>query len=172
MADFLLAFDKTIANEGGYILETVQGDTGGMTYAGIARNPQPNWSGWSLIDKGIVSSDELHNLVKTFYEDNFWKPIKGDNIQDQDIAFSIYDFGVNAGIKTSIKLIQAILKITPIDGIMGNGIISLLNQETAKEFIPAFALAKIARYCAICNRDKTQSKFLLGWINRALRGVL
>ena len=172
MADFKQAFDKTIANEGGYILENVSGDTGGMTYAGIARNPQPNWDGWKLIDKGIVSSDELHNSVKKFYEDNFWKPIKGDLIQDQDIAFSIYDFGVNAGTKTAIKLTQAILKISPVDGVFGSGTLDALNQETSKEFIPAFALAKISRYCAICNRDKTQSKFLLGWCNRALKGII
>jgi hypothetical protein len=26
-----------------------------------------------------------------------------------------------------------------------------------------------SRYVEICNRDRTQSKFLLGWINRTLK---
>jgi hypothetical protein len=36
----------------------------------------------------------------------------------------------------------------------------------------AYALAKIARYRDIVRKDKTQIKFLLGWINRTLEGVI
>jgi hypothetical protein len=36
----------------------------------------------------------------------------------------------------------------------------------------SYALAKIARYRDIVQRDKTQIKFLLGWINRTLAGVI
>ena len=32
-----------------------------------------------------------------------------------------------------------------------------------------YALAKVSRYAEICNRDRTQSNFLLGWINRTLK---
>jgi hypothetical protein len=35
----------------------------------------------------------------------------------------------------------------------------------------AFTLAKIARYRDIVRKDKTQLKFLVGWINRALEAV-
>ena len=38
-------------DEGGYVLHEVPGDTGGMTYAGIARNKNPQWNGWALVDK-------------------------------------------------------------------------------------------------------------------------
>jgi hypothetical protein len=31
-----------------------------------------------------------------------------------------------------------------------------------------FAIAKVARYASICNNDRSQNKFLLGWINRTL----
>jgi len=45
------------------------------------------------------------------------------------------------------------------------------NQCTAKGFVASYALAKIRRYSDICNRDRSQSKFLLGWINRSLSGL-
>jgi len=44
-----------------------------------------------------------------------------------------------------------------------------LNQITdGQRFKEQYALAKIARYAEICNKNRTQSKFLLGWINRTL----
>ena len=41
--------DKVLESEGGYQLTTLVGDSGGQTYAGIARNPNPHWEGWKLI---------------------------------------------------------------------------------------------------------------------------
>ena len=51
MAQFEPAFEQMIRDEGGYVLHEVPGDTGGMTYAGIARNKNPQWNGWALVDK-------------------------------------------------------------------------------------------------------------------------
>ncbi|NDF50116.1 MAG: surface-binding protein, partial [Betaproteobacteria bacterium] len=52
MADFAPAYEAMIRNEGGYVLHDVPGDRGGQTYAGIARNMNPRWPGWALIDRG------------------------------------------------------------------------------------------------------------------------
>jgi hypothetical protein len=46
-----------------------------------------------------------------------------------------------------------------------------VNGVDEKEFLTEFTLAKVARYAAICNRDRAQGKFLLGWINRCLGGA-
>ena len=39
----------------------------------------------------------------------------------------------------------------------------------AAYWMPLPLLTKVSRYAEICNRDRTQSKFLLGWINRTLK---
>ena len=49
---FETAYDKMIQDEGGYVLHKIEGDTGGQTYAGIARNKNPNWPGWGFVDRG------------------------------------------------------------------------------------------------------------------------
>jgi hypothetical protein len=36
-------------------------------------------------------------------------------------------------------------------------------------FLALYALARIARYRDIVTRQRTQQKFLLGWINRSLQ---
>ena len=57
MSEFQPAFESMIVNEGGYKLTNVSGDKGGMTYAGIARNRWPNWSGWPAMVTTKPSSD-------------------------------------------------------------------------------------------------------------------
>jgi lysozyme family protein len=60
--------------------------------------------------------------------------------------------------------------VTP-DGRFGPVTLQALNAIDPATFIPAFTLAKIARYRDIVSKDRTQLKFLLGWLNRALQGV-
>jgi len=47
-----------------------------------------------------------------------------------------------------------------------------LNQiPDGQRFKEQYALAKIARYVEICNKNPVQVKFLKGWINRTLKGL-
>ena len=165
MANFLTAFESMIRNEGGYKLHTVAGDRGGMTYAGIARNFHPRWPGWSAIDQGEIPETEL---VRQFYQENFWAAIQGDWIIHQTVARSLFDFAVNAGVTTAVRLAQIVAGTTP-DGKMGPKTVAALNALDPEKFVLSFALAKLARYRDIVNKDRTQQKFLLGWVNRTLK---
>ncbi len=170
MAEFEPAFETMIRNEGGYVNHTVEGDRGGQTYAGIARKFHPEWKGWGLIDRNDMDNPNLTGMVFDFYKDNFWDRIKGDDIANQRIAASIFDFAVNAGVKTAAKLAQLVVDTTP-DGIIGNQSIAKLNAAEDELFVTKYALAKVARYTEIVKRDRSQIKFLLGWLNRTLGGV-
>ena len=165
MANFNLAYEKMLIDEGGYKLTEIKDDRGGMTYAGISRRANPNWGGWSYIDSGDTPPS---SLVRDFYREYYWNPVWGDLINKQPVAESLFNFAVNAGTKTAIKLAQIALHETP-DGTIGEKTIGALNATDPRIFIPVYAVAKIARYRDICTRDRSQMKFLLGWINRTLR---
>lgn len=165
MADFLPAFERMIVNEGGYVLHTVAGDKGGMTYAGIARNRWPLWAGWSVIDAG---GEPQADLVRGFYRANFWTAMRLDEVTDQNVARTLFDFAVNAGTGTAVKLAQIVLGTTP-DGRMGPKSLAALNNTDAALFLARYALAKLARYEQIVSRDRSQGKFLLGWVRRTLK---
>lgn len=165
MAEFLPAFERALLAEGGYQLHQVAGDTGGLTYAGIARNPNPNWPGWSWIDRGETPPSQL---VRDFYRAGWWEPLRGDEIRDQGVAFTVYSFATNAGLKTAIRLLQLVVGATP-DGSMGAKTLAALNSMDPRLFLASYALARIARYRDIVTRDRTQQKFLLGWISRSLQ---
>jgi lysozyme family protein len=169
MANFEQAFEKMIRDEGGFVLHTVPGDTGGMTYAGIARNKNPQWPGWTLLDHN-ENSPLLTGMVRNFYKIEFWDRIRGDEIANQTVAENIFNFSVNTGLSVAIKLAQLIVGATP-DGAIGPKTIEKLNTVESESFKKAYALAKITRYVDICNKNRTQSKFLLGWIQRTLRGL-
>ena len=168
MAEFLPAFERMIVNEGGYVLHTVKDDRGGMTYAGIARAFHPNWPGWRVIDQGETPPADL---VRQFYRSNFWHPLRLDEVEHQDVAGNIFDFGVNAGLGTAAKLAQLVAGTTP-DGKIGRKTIEALNAIDPDLFVARYALAKIARYRDIVTKNRTQQRFLLGWLNRTLKGMV
>lgn len=165
MADFLPAFESMVVNEGGYVLSNVQEDKGGQTFAGIARNRWPNWAGWSVIDAGGVPQADL---VRGFYRANFWNPLRLDDVTDQSVARTLFDFGVNAGTGTAAKLAQIVVGTTP-DGSIGPKTLSAINATDPQLFLARYALAKLARYRDIATKDKSQRIFLLGWVNRLLK---
>lgn len=166
-ADYFPAFEKMIVREGGYQLTNDPTDRGGQTYAGIARNRHPQWPGWPIIDQGGTPPA---SMVRDYYRAHFWTPLCLDLVDDQRVAASLFDFGVNAGPGTAAKLAQVVVGTTP-DGKVGAKTIAAINQANPELFLAHFTLAKIARYRDIVRRDKTQIKYLVGWINRALEQI-
>lgn len=165
MAKFSPAFDSMIISEGGYVLTNTVNDRGGQTYAGISRKNWPNWNGWVYVDRKETPPTQL---VRDFYKENFWDVVKGDELNDQNMAESIFSFAVNTGTKVAVKLAQIVVGTAP-DGVVGYKTVYALNTMSPHIFMPSYTVAKIARYRDIVKKDRTQSKFLLGWINRTLK---
>ncbi|MDP2336753.1 MAG: glycosyl hydrolase 108 family protein [Bacteroidota bacterium] len=174
MADFTKAFELVMAHEGGYVNDP--DDPGGETYKGVARKIHSKWNGWTKVDMlkrqsgfpgNLDKDEELQQDVSKFYRDLFWNKIKGDEINDQQVAESIFDFGVNAGTGTSASLAQMVLSIKT-DGVIGPKSIESLNSFNSEHFLAAFTVAKIARYIHIVKKRPTSQKYFYGWICRAL----
>lgn len=134
MANFEIAYKRTAKFEGGYVNDP--NDRGGETYAGISRRAHPKWAGWSTIDgakkeknfpKNLSSNVVLQQQVRTLYRNNYWTPIWGDRIKRQEVANELYDFGVNAGVGTSIKLQQRQFKMKET-GKMDEVLLKMLNS--------------------------------------------
>lgn len=168
MADFKQALEKVLAHEGGYVNDP--DDPGGETYKGIARKMWPQWKGWDIIDferkninfpKNLPLIQTLENRVEDFYKIHFWDKVQGDLINDKEVATCIFDFAVNAGISTALKLAcEASEATAPYPANINN-----MDREV---FLAAFTLAKIARYIAICKKRPTSKKYFFGWICRSI----
>lgn len=174
MADYTIAFRKMQGNEGNYVNDPQ--DPGGETYRGIARKMNGKWDGWVFIDAmkkqnnfpaNLEYSAELRESIGMFYLNTFWNKMQGDFIDDQQIAESIFDFGVNAGLSTSVSLAQMVVGTKP-DGIVGENTIKAINTFDKELFLASFTLAKIARYITIVKKRPTSRKYFYGWICRAM----
>jgi len=130
MANFKLAWAKTRIHEGGYVLD--KDDAGKMTYRGISYRSFPNWPGWAEVIKSKRLRGDiiltLEPLVEKFYIDNFWNPIKGDEIINQEVADELFDSSVLLGIHQSVILTQRSLNI-PESGKMDSSTLNILNQN-------------------------------------------
>lgn len=174
MADFSRSFKIVLKHEGGYVNDP--NDPGGETYKGIARNMNSKWDGWQIIDVqkrqsnfpvALDSNVDLQEKVEDFYRTNYWDRIKGDNIADDGVAASIFDFAVNAGLGAGVSLAQMVVG-SEADGVMGNETTGKINNFDPDHFLAAYTVAKIARYLNIIKKRPSSQKYLYGWIRRAL----
>lgn len=170
MASFDIAYNKYIKpNEGGYVNDPV--DKGGETYAGIARNFHPNWSGWSYIDfikktKGPIARNaklpDVQAQVDEFYR-AWWDSKLFGQINSQEVANLLFDFNVNSG--SAIKIVQRIVGVTA-DGAMGPNTIAAINKANPSKLHAELKAARKSLYDSLVAKDPTQQKFYAGWINR------
>jgi lysozyme family protein len=157
MANFELAVTKTIQSEGGSEISRHPADRGGVTKYGISQAAYPQLNIERLTE----------TQAKQIYKLDYWDRIQGDNITSQVVAEEIFDTAVLSYPKTASRLAQLALDLVP-DGVFGPKTLDAINTVEPARFLMSYKLAKIARYAAICNKDKSQSVFLLGWINRTL----
>lgn len=165
MADFEQAFQRLMKDEG-VILSNDPVDRGGQTFSGISRKFHASWAGWKDIDHGGIPP---LSLVREFYRDTFWTPVRADEIASQKVAEVLFSQFVNMGVN-GIKLMQTSLGLIA-DGKVGQKTLAALNGVDEEIVLMRYALANIARYHAIGMKDKTQRRFWPGWIRRALEIV-
>ena len=158
MADFSTAIEKTLKREGGDTYTEIAGDNGGATKFGISQAAYPKLVIRNLTQQG----------AEEIYKRDYWDRVRGDEIALQSVAENIFDTAVNMGVRTASKLTQLCLDMDPVTGNIGPETVTKINATDEHLFLCSFTISKIARYANICNQDRKQSKFLLGWINRAL----
>ena len=174
MADFSQAVAKTELWEGGYSNNPL--DPGGETYRGISRRSWPNWVGWAVIDSLVGQpgfpvdeindylnrNSRLQGLVVDFYHKNFWNY---DGIADQDVAWKVFDLGVNVGKVHAVKILQHAVG-TNMDGVYGPNTERLVNSHPLGSLAPILRAAAEEYHKSIvwnCPKDEV---FLAGWLRR------
>lgn len=185
MAKFEIAESITGRNEGGYANDPA--DKGGETYAGVARNYWPNWQGWKIIDnikfdlrvnsvvtasrinKAAKANSVLTGLISKFYKQNFWDVNKLDQINDQQLANTVYDFGVNSGTGRAANFLQQSINSQVSLDIIVDGNIGPVTISKANSVDPALLHASFNKrredfYRSIAKGS--QAKFLSNWLSR------
>lgn len=169
MASYTSAVSHILLHEGGYA--NVEGDKGGETYAGIARNFYPDLPLWDFIDaikrtKGPIKRNtvfaELNDDVDKFYYE-LWTKHKLSEVRSQKVATLMFDYIVHSG-RTGIKNMQNILGVTA-DGVIGPVTLAAVNKSD-----PSILYDKILNqrknFLIALAEKPDQNKFLAGWMKR------
>ena len=168
MAKFSEHIGPLIAKEGGYMLTDTAGDRGGRTYAGISERANPYWDGWKIIEQDGLRSRRLREAVHTCYRTNYWDRINGDELSSDLIAEALFSSAVLSGPNKAVEMVQQACGAT-VDGVMGPLTLRDLYDCPVRGVLACLSLARIARFSAIVQQDKSQEKFFRGWVNRVLR---
>ena len=147
----------TLKWEGGYTI-----DSGGKTKYGISQKAYPN------IDIKNITLEK----AKLIYKKNYWKPLRCDHY-DYPLALTIFDMGVNIGIRRTVKFIQLscnefLYEPIKVDGILGNKTLTAIKyceKIHPLKFVILINNYRYKWYCKLVKKSK-YSKYLLGWINR------
>jgi lysozyme family protein len=194
MAKFIDAFNRTMTSEG--IYSDHPDDPGGETYMGISRVYHPNWPGWSIIDRGnktpagpsfdnLVNVERLQEHVQEFYRKAFWKPLRGDDLPDQDVANKLFNMAVNIGIRNAAKYLQTALNTlnrggelwedTAVDGYPGPHTVvctRACNNTKRDKYLIAFLIGlQVGHYMELFDRNPKLESFAAGWAVRAFEGL-
>lgn len=160
MADFEKALQRTLAYEGGYKLKFENDLT---SYAGIYRIDSPHWEGWRYTNKG---KDPPKNEVKDYYYMTVWCPLWCHRIEDNDIAWALFDFAVTTDTETSVKALQNAMDMKET-GLMSYTTMEMLECFDEQDIKTNFAINRARHYLTI----NTSYQGLVTLVNRAIDGI-
>ena len=160
--------DGIIAREGGYVDHP--NDRGAATNFGITLKTLRNWRrdpALTAADVQALSKEEARRIYRTEYIE---RP-GFDRIANDHLRAHLIDFGVNSGPRTAALALQKILDVSQ-DGDIGPVTLAALRRMGAMKCSNLLMAARIMHYAKIVRGDPSQSAFIVGWLDRALRFMI
>ena len=158
-------FDYLLKVEGGYSND--KHDKGGKTKYGIIEEEARNFG-----YKGDMQ-DLTKDFAKNIYLKKYYLGNKMDKVVNDKVALSICDWTVNSGRNGTKNAQIAINQLTnanlDVDGIIGNKTLEALNAADPGKFLEVYHNLQRIYYKGKVEADKTQERFLTGWLNRVQR---
>lgn len=172
MSDFKTALPYVIQNEGtGYETApmTDQPTNTGIIADDIARHRN--------VPLNNITAEDVKNLsireIEDIYLQLYWNAMRLGEINDQGIATTIFDCGVNRGNRIGIKYAQRACNSLGgglvVDGQMGLHTLASINTMPRDKFIRHFVTLMEAGYDAIIADHPGDAKYHRGWFSRCNR---
>jgi len=153
---FTRCVDMIFKHEGGFVDDPA--DPGGATNMGITHGTLAAWRG------APVSREDVQNLTREeareIYRTQYWNALSCDALP-VGVDLVVFDFGVNAGVSRSAKLLQRLVHVDP-DGEVGPITVGAARAIDATHVINGFSDGRMDHYRAL----KTWERFRNGWTRR------
>ena len=173
---FEKAFNKVVMIEGGYVDNPF--DPGGKTKYGITE----------AVARGAGYGGDIKNLpletAKAIYEKEYWDKMMLDSIASLsfDVAYELFDTGVNVGIKNAVEWLQKSLNVLrransdkpyfiqlKVDGLVGVKTLKAFETIIIKRDVHYVLMLlngfQIGYYASISTINTDFQEFIRGWID-------
>ncbi|HEU5231956.1 MAG TPA: glycosyl hydrolase 108 family protein [Terriglobales bacterium] len=168
MANFDEAFAFVLRNEDPHLSGVVTEDSGGLTRFGIAERFHPD-----LGDKFYTeSAEEALSVAREIYRSEYWNPIHGDEMNDQQVATKMLDMAVNMGVRQAMVLCQRALNASTTFQLDEDGVLGRRTLTAVNECDPALLLIRLRENCEgfyqhLAATRPASRQYLRGWLTRA-----
>lgn len=151
---------KVLLEFEGYMSDDAH-DAGGLTKYGISQRAYPNLD---------IASLTIEDAKRIYYEDYFLKA--KCNEFPAELACHVFDTAVNMGTSRAVRFLQRSIRINA-DGIFGSGSRASLRAFLANHGVSSltndYLSYRAMFYSRIVRSNKTQQKYLRGWLRRTYR---
>jgi lysozyme family protein len=156
--DECLAF--TLRAEGGYVDNP--SDPGGATNMGITLATLREWSDDPNLGIAQIMDIQLRT-VRAIYRTQYWNPLRADALP-VGVDLSVFDFGVNAGVWRSARVLQRALGFTgdEVDGCVGRQTLAAAANADPRLLVHNLAERQSAYYRGLADFPI----FGQGWLTR------
>nr|DAR53832.1 MAG TPA: Lysozyme [Caudoviricetes sp.] len=150
---------------------------GGFTDDENDRGGKTNWGITEEEAREFGYTGDMRNLTKDFAKNIYLKKYylgnKLDKVVNDKVALSICDWAVNSGRNGTKNAQIAINQLTnanlDVDGIIGNKTLEAINSVDPEKFLEVYHNLQRIYYKGKVEADRTQERFLTGWLNRIQR---
>ncbi|AGB42048.1 putative secretion activating protein [Halobacteroides halobius DSM 5150] len=163
---FKKILQEVLNYEGGYTDD--EDDSGGPTKFGVTESTARRSD-----YKGDLKELTKKEATEIYYE-NYWANLKYNQIEDDRIALEVLDQAINFGPKTANQHLQRACNFLreeeiAVDGVVGPVTLQAVNDCAYKsELIKLLNILQGVKYIRIVEQDKSQKKFIRGWLKRVL----
>lgn len=149
-------------------------DGAGATLIGITERDDEKYLPNGMTIEGLygfyqTDRQKAIDIIVDVYSRKYWNPLY-ESIADKKLAIRLFDFGVNAGIATAVKILQMAAYARGarivIDGQFGNKTLAAINR--IPDLLPLYKQGIEKHYRGIAKKTKFK-RFLNGWLNRLNR---
>jgi lysozyme family protein len=169
MADFKTAFAFVLQHEDANRSGKVTTDAGGRTRFGIAEKfhpdlPEEFFSGPA--EQALLAAEKIE-------EDEYWFPMRLNEIESQNVANKLFDMAVNMGVRQAAVYAQRAVNMLAgsarlaEDGVIGAQTLAVVNAVNPAAYQQKLCELSAAHYRHVAAVNPAQAENLWGWLKRA-----
>jgi len=147
--------DLDFGLEGGYSNKMT--DAGGETNFGISKKQYPDLN---------IKTLTKERAIEIYYND-YWIPMNVERLMDDELILRLFCFGVNAGQRTAIIILQKLIGVDA-DGIIGSET-AMAVRHFEGNVIDEFIKREKLFYVTLVQKKPKERPNLDGWLNRIER---